>query len=65
MVYWGMLFVGLDLGLLTYSTSFDIVFNPFLHANPPVVLLDSSECLISSWVPSCGGVMCFAYYGPF
>ena len=65
MVHWGVSFVGLYLGLLTYGTPFDVVFDPFLHADPPVVLLDSSKCLISSWMSSGGSVVCFAYYGPF
>ena len=60
-----MSFVGLDISLLTYSASFDVVFNPFFHADPPVVLLDFLECFVSSWVSSCGGIMCFAHYGSF
>ena len=51
--------------LLAYGTSFDIVVNPFLHSNPPVVLLNLLQCFISPWVSSHRSIMCFAYYCSF
>ena len=54
--------MGLYFCLLAYGTPFDIVVDPLLHSNPPVVLLDSSQHFITSWVSSCGGIVCFAYY---
>ena len=42
LICWGMLFMSLHLHLLTYGASFNIVADPFLHSNPPVVLLDFS-----------------------
>ena len=59
-----MSFMGLDLGLLAYGAPLDIAFNPFLYADPPVVLLDSLKCFVSSWMSSCGCIVCFAYYFP-
>ena len=64
-IRWGVLFVGLYLSLLTYGTSLDIVVDPFLHPDPPVVLLDFSQGFIPSWVSSHRGIMCFAYYCSF
>ena len=54
--------MGLNFCLLTYSTSLDVVFDRFLHPNPPIVLLNFSECFVPSWVSSHGGIMCLAYY---
>ena len=54
--------MSLDLCLLAYGASFDIIFNPFLHSNPPVVLLNFSKCFVPSWMSGCRGVMHFAYY---
>ena len=57
--------MGLDPSLLTYGASLDVVFDPFLHANPPVVLLDLPKCFISSWMSGYGGIVCFAYNSSF
>ena len=53
--------MSLYLCLLAYGASFDIVLDPFLHPNPPVVLLNFLQCFISSWMSGCGSIMCFAY----
>ena len=57
--------MGLDLCLLTYGTSLDVIFDPFLHSNPPIVLLDFSKHFVPSWMAGCRGVVCLAYYCSF
>ena len=60
-----MLFVGLYFCLLAYGASFDVVVNPFLHPDPPIVLLNPLQCFISSWVSGCRGIVHLAYYCSF
>ena len=57
--------MGMDLCLLAYGTSLDVVFDPLLHPDPPVVSLHFLECFVSSWVSSCRSIVCIAHYCSF